>query len=318
MIVFIGMETSGVSRRAFQRLGVETYSCDLLPSQDGGEEMAFSDDGLPLGRHLVGDVFATLENMRANDIWPDLAIFHPTCTYLTCSAEWAYADPDYERFPGVGYHQKIKTGTLVGAERRQARELAKADARAIWALPIKRKVTENPVGVLSQLRRPTQTVQPYDYGDDASKRTCLWIDGPLPLLRPTAFVKPRMVCCACKGVSIYDTAFGYGCTHCGAEAGLLRPRWANQTDSGQNRLSPSAERWKLRSNTFPGIAAAMATQLTAEFTLTGPRQLSVAIHERVHQWQPNALRATPEGERLADEAEGEIFRYAGVQQLARN
>lgn len=161
MIVFIGMETSGALRRRFQALRHETYSCDMLPSEDGGEEMTHY-DGLPLGRHLVGDVFETLDNLWATDLWPDLAIFHPTCTYLTNSAEWAFSDPDFDRYPGVGYHQKVRPGTLTGALRRDARERSLDNVRRIMALPIKRKVIENPRGAIgSRIMGPTQVVQPY-------------------------------------------------------------------------------------------------------------------------------------------------------------
>lgn len=210
-------------RRAFQMRGHETYSCDILPSEDGGEEMVYSADRLPLGRHLVGDVFDTLENLWATDLWPDLAIFHPTCTYLTISAEWAYGDGPY--------HQKVKPETLVGAARREAREKALDDVSRIFALKIKRKCIENPIGAISRIRKPTQVIQPHWFGDDASKATCLWLDGLMPL-RGVNHVAPRYV----NG----------------------KPRWANQTDNGQNRLSPSPERWKERSRTYTGIADAMA------------------------------------------------------------
>ena len=82
-------------------------------------------------------------------------------------------------------------------------------------------------------RKSDQIVQPYEYGDDASKQTCLWLNR-LPLLQPTRYVAPRWV----DG----------------------KPRWSNQTDSGQNKLPPSDDRAKLRSKTYPGIADAMATQ----------------------------------------------------------
>lgn len=176
-IIFIGMETSGAFRRRFQSMGFETYSCDTLPSEDGGEEMAYSAQGLPLGRHMIGDVYQTLENFWANDMWPDLAIFHITCTYLTGSAEWAFKDPDFERYPGVGYHQRLKPGTLYGAARREAREKSKDEFRRVIHLPIRRKVVENPVGALSQIRKPSQIIQPFQFGDDASKKTCLWFIG---------------------------------------------------------------------------------------------------------------------------------------------
>lgn len=250
MIVFIGMETSGALRRRFQALGHETYSCDILPSEDGGEEMAFGNN-LPLGRHLIGDVFETLDHLWANDLWPDLAIFHITCTYLTGSAEWAYNDPDFERYPGVGYHQKLKPGTLFGAARREAREAAKQEFLRVRQLKIRRKVVENPVGALSAIMKPTQIIQPNWFGDDASKKTCLWMmdeDGnPLPemRLRRTGQAPPRLVDDGRAQLGLFGT---------GVE------RWGNQTDSGQNALTPGEDRWKDRSRTFPGVADAMADQ----------------------------------------------------------
>jgi hypothetical protein len=214
MKVFIGMETSGMVRRAFAARGHYTISADLLPADDGAQ----FPQGV-LGGHIEDDVFDVLDYLNDRDMWPDLAIFHPTCTYHTVSAAWAFADPDYDRYPGVGYHQRVKPETLVGAARRQARDEAEADVRRIAALPIKRKVIENPRGTLSRiLGKATQTIQPYEHGEDASKATDLWLFGDLPLIRPTKYVEPRMV----DG----------------------RPRWANQTDSGQNRLSPGADRWK--------------------------------------------------------------------------
>lgn len=249
MKVFIGMETSGVLRRAFSAAGHQVISCDLLPAQDAPT----------IGIHIIGDVFETLDKLKAAGWWPDLAVFHPDCTYLTSSAEWAYKDPDFVRYPGVGYHQRLKPGTLFGAARRKAREEAVQLVKRIWSLPIRRKAVENPIGHLSRHRRPTQVVQPYQFGHDASKATCLWLDN-LPPIEPTSYCRPRMFCPACEGVSDYDAAYGHGCPHCGAEAGLLRPRWANQTNGGQNRLPPSDDRWKTRADTFPGIGAAMVAK----------------------------------------------------------
>lgn len=93
---------------------------------------------------------------------------------------------------------------------------------------------ENPVGCLStRIRKPDQYIQPYEFGHDASKKTGLWLQN-LPKLNPTSYVEPR---------------------HVGG-----KPRWSNQTDSGQNKLGPSEDRWKLRSVTYQGIADAMADQ----------------------------------------------------------
>jgi hypothetical protein len=103
------METSGAVRSRLRAFGVDAWSCDLLPA----------DDGSPF--HIQGDVFDV-----AGDDWA-WALFHPTCTYLTISAEWAYGDGPY--------HQKVKPETLVGAARREARERALADFRRLLDLP---------------------------------------------------------------------------------------------------------------------------------------------------------------------------------------
>jgi len=93
---------------------------------------------------------------------------------------------------------------------------------------------ENPVSIISsRIRKPDQIIQPHQFGHDASKATCLWLRN-LPNLQPTERIPPRIV----NG----------------------KPRWGNQTDGGQNKLAPSSDRWKLRSTTYAGIAAAMADQ----------------------------------------------------------
>lgn len=214
--VLVGYECSGVVRRAFRARGFDAWSCDMQPA----------DDGSPY--HYHGDIW---DAVLAQD-WA-LGIFHPPCTYLTNSASWAFNDPDYDRYPGVGYHQKVKPDTLTGAARREAREAALDDIRRLMALPYP-KAIENPRGFIgTMLRKPDQTIQPYEFGDDASKATCLWLDG-LPRLRGTLYVPPRIV----NG----------------------KKRWGNQTDSGQNRLSPSEDRAKLRSETYAGIGDAFADQ----------------------------------------------------------
>jgi hypothetical protein len=161
------------------------------------------------GKHIQGDVLKILD-----DGW-DLAVFHPPCTYLSSS--------------GLHWNKRRP-------ERARLTEEAIEFARQLLAAPIHYIALENPVGCLSsQIRKPDQIIQPYWFGHDASKATCLWLKD-LPKLRPTKFVEPRMV------------------------GG--KPRWANQTDSGQNKLGPSKDRWALRSITYSGIAEAMATQWT--------------------------------------------------------
>lgn len=207
MRVLVGYEQFGHMREAFRRLGHAAWSCDLKPTRDGSPY------------HFQCNVFDVI-----NDGW-DLGIFHPDCTYLTCSAEWAYSDGPY--------HQKVKPETLVGAARREARELAIAEIMRLRDCKIPMKAIENPRGILStRWRKPDQTVHPYWFGHDASKATCWWYEGGVPLLVPTRVIAPRMV------------------------NGL--PRWDNQTDSGQNKLTPSADRAMLRAETYTGIAEACA------------------------------------------------------------
>jgi hypothetical protein len=110
--------------------------------------------------------------------------------------------------------------------------------RKLMDAPIPRICVENPVGCIStHIRKPDQYIQPYQFGHDASKKTGLWLKG-LDCLESTGYIAPRIV----DG----------------------KKRWANQTDSGQNRLPPSADRWAKRSITYQGIAVAMADQWGGE------------------------------------------------------
>ena len=104
--------------------------------------------------------------------------------------------------------------------------------RLLLDAPVPRIALENPVSVISsRIRKPDQIIQPYEHGHEATKTTCLWLKG-LPHLQPTALV-------------------GKGARHV-TKSGKSLPEWYN--------LPPSADRWKIRSATFPGIAAAMAAQ----------------------------------------------------------
>jgi hypothetical protein len=171
--------------------------------------------------HFCCDIFDIV-----NQEW-DLAILHPDCTFLTVSAAWAFTDGPY--------HQRVKLGTLVGASRRVAREKALQQVGDLMALNIERIAIENPAAsfISSRYRKADQIIHPNQFGDDASKATGLWLKN-LPALAPTKQIEPRII------------------------AG--KPRWANQTDSGQNRLSPSPDRAMLRSKTYSGIADAMGEQ----------------------------------------------------------
>lgn len=245
--IFIGMETSGALRTRFQAQGHTVISVDKLEAEDCANGV------LRFGGHIQGDVFETFAALTVSGWQFDVGVFHPDCTYMTNSAAWAFKDPDYERYP-LGYHQQVKPGTLVGAARRAARELALQGVRDILALPIKRKAIENPIGAITKVRPFTQIVQPYQFGDNASKATGLILENlPRLAIDPKAYRTPnRLICQNCKAWNHYGTT---KCVECGDEKFL--PRWGNQTDSGQNCLSPGADRWKWRSRTFPGVAKAM-------------------------------------------------------------
>ena len=155
----------------------------------------------------------------------DLLIAFPPCTYL-CRA---------------GLHWNVRR-----PGRAALTEEALAFVRSLMDAPVEKIAIENPNGRIgTAIRKADQIIHPYLFGHDASKLTGLWLKN-LPQLRPTQMVEPRWVE---RGVMRGRKPYG----------GPL-PRWGNQTDSGQNRLSPSADRAKIRSRTYPGIARAMAEQ----------------------------------------------------------
>ena len=190
--LLVACEYSGRVRDAFTAKGWDAWSCDLLPSERES------------GHHYQGPVEDLL-----NQHW-DLLIAFPPCTYL-CSS---------------GMHW-----TTRGKRDPQLTEDALAFVRLLLEAPVERIALENPVGCIStRIRKPDQIIQPWQFGHDASKKTCLWLKN-LPLLQPTDVLPVPAT-----GV------------------------WGNQTPSGQNRLAPGPDRWKERSKTYEGIANAMAAQ----------------------------------------------------------
>lgn len=152
----------------------------------------------PSPYHIKGDVLDHL-----NDGY-DLAGFHPNCQNLAVS------------------------GARYFSQKKDVQERDLEFVRKLLNANIPRIYLENPVGVISsRIRKPDQIIQPWMFGEDASKTTCLWLKN-LPLLKPTNIIK--------------------------------KERYANQTPSGQNKLGPSKDRAYLRARTYPGIAQAMANQ----------------------------------------------------------
>lgn len=238
MRVLVACEYSGRVRDAFIGGGHDAMSCDLLPTDAPGP-------------HYQGDVRDVLY-----EGW-DLMVCHPPCTYLT----------------SAGLHWN-KRGVMVdGRPRAELTEESLDFVRLLLEAPIPRIALENPVGCIStRIRKPDQTIQPYQFGEDASKATCLWLKN-LPPLTQTDYCEPRWVCCG-QVIALDDAG---GCPNCGG-VNKPRPRWANQTNSGQNNLPPSDDRWKIRSETYLGIARAMADQwgsIAVPRTASRSRQLDL-------------------------------------------
>lgn len=193
MRVLVGCEYSGVVRDAFLELGHDAMSCDLLPTDAPGP-------------HYQGDVRDVM-----GDGW-DLAIFHPTCTYLCNSGvRWLSTEPDR-------WKRMIEGAVFF-------RELLNA--------PIPRVAVENPVmhGYAATIvgQRQTQVVQPWMFGHPEKKGTGLWLRG-LPPLVATDDMRDVM-----KTLPV-------------------------STTDRIHRAPPGRDRWKVRSTTFAGLAAAMANQ----------------------------------------------------------
>lgn len=198
MRVLVACEFSGVVREAFRSRGHDAWSCDLLPASDGSE------------------FHYQMDAIQVANIMPwDLMIAHPPCTYLAAS--------------GLHWNKRRP-------RRQQLTEEAILFVRNLMDAPIRKIAIENPIGCLStRIRKPTQIIQPWQFGHDASKATCLWLQGLQPL-EPTEVLP-----------------------------GGRKARRQNQTPSGQNKVPPTGprngiQRWQIRSVTYSGIANAMAEQ----------------------------------------------------------
>lgn len=196
MKILVACEYSGTVRDAFLKRGHDAISCDLLPTD------------VP-GPHYQGDVFDIIDQGF------DLMIAHPPCTYLTVTGNKWFKPEFAHRFP----------------DRPKQREEAVEFFRRLLNANIPKIAVENPVGIIStRIRKPDQIIQPFMFGHEARKKTCLWLKN-LPLLTPTKIVGEGEV----------------------SKSGVAK--W--YTDA--LKLSP-LERMKVRSATFQGIADAMAEQ----------------------------------------------------------
>ena len=199
MMILVGCEESGVVRDALIAKGHQAVSCDLLPTSSDKD-----------GEHIIGDLIEVINSRN----W-DMIIAFPPCIYLCSSGlHWNKRRPGRQQKTDAAFDFVM--------------QIANANCEKI--------AIENPVGCIStRWRKPDQIIQPYQFGEDASKKTCLWLKN-IPLLKPTKYFEPRIV----DG----------------------KKRWSNQLDSGQNRLGWHHNRSQIRSKTYPGIAQAIAEQWT--------------------------------------------------------
>jgi len=194
MRILIACEESGTVREAFNKLGHDSWSCDILPTS------------LP-GKHIQDDVLKHLDKE-----W-DMMIAHPPCTHLAVSGAKHFAKKiaDGRQQEGIDFFM-----ALINA-------------------PIDKIMVENPVSIMStKYRKPDQIIQPYMFGHEAQKTTCLWLKN-LPKLEPTKIV----------GKGEFTTF----------KSGKRHPKWYAEA-----LKLPSGERSRIRSKTFQGIADAMAQQ----------------------------------------------------------
>lgn len=235
MNILVACEESQAVTIELRRLGHRAYSCDIEPCSGGHDEWHIQQDVLPLlnGRCEFRTVDGVLHGIA--DKW-DMIIAFPPCTDLAVS--------------GAAWFEKKRND---GRQKRSIEffmQFINADCDKV--------AVENPVGIISgdyiskwfpDLQekhrfpiKPSQKIQPWQFGDEAQKTTCLWLKG-LPLLFSTTLVSPGKF--DTSGGKIYSS---------GASAS-----WAKD-ENGKIIAWNDPRTAKIRSKTFPGIARAMAEQ----------------------------------------------------------
>lgn len=218
--VLVACEESQAITTAFRNLGVEAYSCDLLPCSGGHPEW-----------HIQGDAIKEAYSGEYT-----LMIAHPPCTFLAGSSVQWLSHPEDKHLPF-----QLRRPHPKYPNRRSDMLESLEFVMKLYNSPVPMVAIENPVGLLSsRWRKPDQIVQPWMFGDEATKTTCLWLKN-LPPLVPTCIVG--------KGER---TVFSSGKSH---------PKWYADALA---KAKTKEERQTLRSKTFPGMAQAIAQQWSEE------------------------------------------------------
>lgn len=220
--VLVACEESQRVCMAFRERGFEAYSCDIQEPSGGHPEWHILGDALEA---VDGGIVTTMDG-KTHDVgkW-DLLIAHPPCTYLAAS--------------GNRWFNKEKYGEKA-VRRWELRNEAAAFFMAFVNADVCKIAIENPVGYMSTYyRKPDCIIQPYEFGHQARKKTCLWLKN-LPILFPTDIVSIG---------EIFPNGYSKGTSaYCARdERGKTIP-W-NDPRTAKNR-----------SKTFHGIAKAMAEQ----------------------------------------------------------
>lgn len=234
--VLVACEYSGKVRDAFAELGHEAMSCDLLPTETAG-------------LHYQGDVMDVLDGWMpvqyTADCLPDLD-YDTVCSTSGLAVEDCYCvgptqdEVEYKEINNKLFGRPIQhkhwdimiahppcthlcvSGARWFKDKLPEQNLAVAFVQQLLDCNIKHIAIENPIGILSsRIRKPDQIIQPWQYGHGEKKSTCLWLKN-LPLLQATNIVEGR---------------------------------------SNRMHMMPDTKlRWKKRSETYDGIAAAIALQ----------------------------------------------------------
>lgn len=231
----------------FRLLGDNAFSCDIQPCSGGHPEWHIPFDlergGLPYNFYTSNGEYHHIAK------W-DLVIAHPPCTYLARSGERYMNERKYGDYARERAAQRQSAIDFFNSFTR----LENVDCVAI----------ENPIGVMSrEYREPDQIIQPWMWGDNEKKSTCLWLKN-LPNLVPEVTEQPEL-----------DEIVYIG------KDGLLKRRSRLFYETA---FLPKEERRKARSKTFPGIAKAMAEQWSAHLDRYSLRSLE-ALRDRLHQMQ---------------------------------
>jgi hypothetical protein len=230
--ILVACEESQAVTKELRDLGHNAYSCDLLPCSGGFPEYHFNRDVFEIIENK-GGILQNGKKIKIKGNW-DLMIAHPPCTYLAVSGAQWYYHPEDKHLPIESRRPHPRYPTRA-ADREDAIVFFKMLANA----PIDRIAIENPIGIIStRWRRPDQVVQPFMFGDEARKTTCLWLKN-LPLLEPTNIVG--------EGERVIFNS------------GKSQPKWYSDAFV---KAKSAEERRTMRSKTFPGMARAMAEQWT--------------------------------------------------------